>query len=113
MADDQARRPDTTSGPPPDASQTSSELSFSGFVIGLAQQVLLSLGLAPEDESGAVKKDLAHAKVVIDIIVMLREKTRGNLDEVETRLVDEMLDELRIQYVRETRGSRQTEGSGS
>ena len=112
MADDEARRPGET-GVTPDPSHASMELSFSGFVIGLAQQVLLSLGLAPEGETGAVKKDLAHAKVVIDVIAMLREKTRGNLDEVESRLVDEMLDELRLQYVRETRGSRNTEGGGS
>jgi hypothetical protein len=92
---------------------TTAELSFSGFVIGMAQQALLSLGLAPASESATVKKDLAHAKAVIDILTMLREKTRGNLDEVEARLMDEMLDELRLQYVRETRDSLKTHGGGS
>ena len=111
MADDQARRAGGTSGATGDPSH--SELGFSGFVIGLAQQALVSLGLVPEGEDGSVKKDLEHAKVVIDVIAMLREKTRGNLDEVESRLVDEMLDELRLHYVRETRGSRKTDGGGS
>ena len=91
------------------------ELTFSGFVIGMAQQALLSLGLAPdsETETATVRKDLAHAKAVIDILTMLREKTHGNLDEVEARLMDEMLDELRLQYVRETRDSLKTHGGGS
>ena len=89
------------------------ELSFSGFVIGMAQQALLSLGLAPDSETATARKDLAHAKAVIDILTMLREKTHGNLDEVEARLMDEMLDELRLQYVRETRGSLKTHGGDS
>jgi len=87
------------------------ELTFSGFVIGLAQQALVSLGLAPVPDAGS--KDLAHAKAVIDILTMLREKTRGNLDEVESRLMDEMLDELKLQYVRETRDSLKPHGGGS
>ena len=109
MSDDEARKGQGASGAGPDAAQAGVELSFSGFIIGLAQQALLSLGLAPESEASTAQKDLAHAKAVIDIVAMLREKTRGNLDEVETRLIDEMLDELRLQYVRETRGSRTTD----
>jgi hypothetical protein len=113
MSDDEARKGQGASGAGPDSAQTGVELSFSGFIIGLAQQALLSLGLAPESETANSGKDLAHAKAVIDIVAMLREKTRGNLDEVETRLIDEMLDELRLQYVRETRGVRTTDGGGS
>lgn len=113
MSDDQARTGEGAASAGPDATPTSMELSFSGFIIGLAQQALLSLGLAPEAETATSRKDLAHAKAVIDIVGMLREKTRGNLDEVETRLIDEMLDELRLQYVRETRGVRTTDGGGS
>ncbi len=113
MSDDEARMARGASGARPDAPQASAELSFSEFIIGLAQQALLSLGLAPESEASTSRKDLAHAKAVIDIVAMLREKTRGNLDEVESRLIDEMLDELRLQYVRETRGVRTTDGGGS
>ena len=105
MADDPTPE-DATAG-------VTSELTFSGFVIGLAQQALMSLGLAPVPDAENAQKDLAHAKAVIDILTMLRDKTRGNLDEVETRLMDEMLDELRLQYVRETRDSRKAHGGGS
>ena len=113
MADDQALGPGGASESASDSATAAGEISFSGFIIGLAQQALVSLGLAPESDSTQARKDLGQAKAVIDVLAMLRDKTRGNLDEVETRLVDEMLDELRLQYVRETRGSQKTDGGGS
>ena len=113
MSDDQGRGGGGAAASSVDSEPGAVEISFSGFIIGLAQQALVSLGIAPESENAPAKKDLAHAKAVIDVLAMLREKTRGNLDEVETRLVDEMLDELRLQYVRETRGSHKTDGGGS
>jgi len=88
-------------------------LSFSGFVIGLAQQAFVSLGLVKDPQTSTIRKDLPQAKAMIDILAMLREKTRGNLDEVEARMMDEMLDELRLRYVRELRESRGSEGGQS
>lgn len=85
-------------------------LTFSGFVIGLAQQAFVSLGLVQNPQSSTVGKDLPQAKAMIDVLSMLREKTRGNLDEVESRMMDEMLDELRLRYVRELRETRKLQG---
>lgn len=80
------------------------EITFSSFAFGLASQALMLLGLAPDPASGVVHKDLAQAQDLIDILAMLEEKTRGNLDEDEAHMMEEMLYELRMQYVRETRG---------
>ncbi len=80
------------------------DITFSSFAFGLASQALMLLGLAPDPASGAVEKDVAQAKGLIDILAMLQEKTRGNLDEDEARMMEEMLYELRMQFVRETRG---------
>ena len=80
------------------------DLSFSSFVIGLASQAFVFLGAVP-DQTGIVRKDLPQAKAMIDILSMLGEKTAGNLDEHETRMMEEMLYELRMQYVRELRGA--------
>lgn len=88
-------------------------LTFSGFVIGLAQQAFVSLGLVKDPQTSTVRKDLPQAKAMIDVLAMLRDKTRGNLDEVESRMMDEMLDELRLRYVRELRESRSSEGGKS
>jgi len=87
-------------------------LTFSGFVIGLAQQAFVFLGLVKDPQTSTIQKDLPQAKAMIDILAMLREKTRGNLDEVEARMMDEMLDELRLRYVREMREARKPQDQG-
>jgi hypothetical protein len=88
-------------------------LTFSGFVIGLAQQAFVSLGLVKDPQTSTIREDLPQAKAMIDILAMLRDKTRGNLDEVESRMMDEMLDELRLRYVRGLRETRSSEGGKS
>ena len=79
------------------------ELTFSSFVIGIASQAFVFLGAMPDPQSGAVRRDLPQAKAMIDILSMLSEKTAGNLDEHEAHMMDEMLYELRMHYVKELR----------
>lgn len=85
----------TQSPPPP--------LTFSSFVIGLATQALMFLGAAPDPRGGEAKKSPAEAAAIISIIEMLQAKTSGNLTEDESKLVEEVLYELRMRYVNETR----------
>lgn len=75
------------------------EISFSTFVISLSTQALMHLGEIPNPMSGEVEKDVSVAKQMIDIIGMLHEKTRGNLDSGEDKLMDEVLYDLRMRYV--------------
>lgn len=102
-------------GPPADESTETAagepgQLTFSGFIIGLAQQAFMFLGVIPDPQSSVVHKDLMQARAMIDIIEMLRDKTRGNLEEVEERMMEEMLEELHLQYVREVRASMHPQG---
>jgi hypothetical protein len=92
-----------------DSADQPRELTFSSFVIGLASQAFVFLGAMPDPQSGDVRRDLPQAKALIDILSMLSEKTVGNLDEHEARMMEEMLYELRIHYVKELR-SAGTEG---
>ena len=73
--------------------------SFSLFVSGLATQALLQMGAFPNPISGKVELNLAQAKYTIDILGMLEDKTRGNLSDREKRELDQILYDLRIQYV--------------
>ena len=75
-----------------------SGMTFSSFVVGLAAQALSYLGLRA-DEGGQPSVDLAQASAMIDVLNLLEEKTRGNLDEDEARLMEEMLYDLRMRYV--------------
>jgi hypothetical protein len=87
-------------------------INFSSFVVGLATQAIMFMGLAPDPGTGMVHRDLPQAKGLIDILAMLRDKTRGNLDEEEDTMMEEMLYELRMQYVRILRGDTEPPQSG-
>ncbi|AGW12579.1 DUF1844 domain-containing protein [Megalodesulfovibrio gigas] len=75
------------------------EPNFSTFVFSLFSSCLVHLGEVPNPENRNVCMDLAMAKHTIDTLTMLKEKTAGNLDAEETRLVDGLLYELRMKYV--------------
>ena len=75
------------------------EINFSTFVISLSTQALMHLGEIPNPLSGKVESDIPVAKQMIDIIGLLREKTRGNLDQGEEQLMDDVLYDLRMRYV--------------
>ncbi len=75
-------------------------MSFSTFVISLASTALFHMGmLRAPDDSSEVQKDLPGARQIIDILTMLEEKTGGNLDEEETKILSETLYQVRMAYV--------------
>lgn len=86
-----------------DNSGAAAPITFSSFVVGLATQALMFLGVVPDPRGGEVAKNPAEAAAIISVIEMLAEKTRGNLNEDEAKLVEEVLYELRMRYVGETR----------
>ena len=81
------------------------EVTFTTFMVGLSTQALAALGEISDPVSGARSKDLHAAQQLIDIIGMLREKTRGNLDPDEDGLIEAILFDLRMKYVELARQS--------
>ncbi len=75
------------------------EIDFGTFVMSLATSVLVHLGEVKHPDSSAPESNLLLAKQTIDILGMLREKTRGNLTHEESQLVDNLLYDLRMKYV--------------
>jgi len=75
------------------------EINFSAFVISLSTQTLLHLGEIADPISGKVEIDVPVAKQMIDILAMLKDKTRGNLNASEDRLMEDILFDLRMKYV--------------
>ena len=85
-----------------DASQAQEPLpaiNFSTFIISLSTQALLQLGEIADPLSGKDNKDIPVAKQMIDIIGMLKDKTKGNLNAGEERLTEDILFDLRMKYV--------------
>ena len=75
------------------------EINFSAFVISLSTQALMNLGEIANPVSGKVEVDVPVAKQMIDILGMIRDKTRGNLNASEDRLMEDILFDLRMKYV--------------
>jgi hypothetical protein len=74
-------------------------VDFSTFIISLGTSALYHLGANnPEAQEKAIVS-LPMARNVIDIIVMLREKTAGNLTTDENKLLSALLFDLRLKYV--------------
>lgn len=78
-------------------------IDFGGFIVGLYQSALMSLGRLPLPEGEQLPVDLESAKHTIDILRMLADKTRGNLEPEEERLLTGLLHELRIAYLEASR----------
>jgi hypothetical protein len=77
------------------------EINFATFIFSLNSSVLLQLGIIEDPETGKKVKNLPLAKQTIDILGMLEEKTKGNLNEDEAAMLKHILYELRMLYVKE------------
>ncbi len=76
------------------------ELDFSAFIFSLATTAQVGLGVIPNPQTNLQVRNLPAAKQMIDIIGMLKEKTTGNLTQDEQALVDSILYNLRMQYIK-------------
>ena len=76
------------------------EVNFSTFIVSLSTEVLFHLGEFPHPVSGERQKDLPLAKHAIDTLAMLKEKTQGNLSDEEQKLLEGMLYDLRMAFIR-------------
>jgi hypothetical protein len=88
-----AKEAESKTGPLP-------KIDFSTFVLSLGTTALYQMGLVPAPESGEVPEaDLLVAQQTVDTLEMLRDKTRGNLDEEERKLIDSLVYELQMRFV--------------
>lgn len=95
-------RSETADAPqmPPHGAQSP---GFMDLVAVLAEPIAFLLGDAqlPDGQSA---QDLPRARLHIDLLAVLQEKTRGNVPEQETALLEDLLAQLRMRYVEKSRG---------
>lgn len=72
---------------------------FTEFLMSIASSAFVYLGMMEHPATGKRHVDLNAAKDSIDMLSMLHEKTRGNLTPGEERLFNELLADLRMQFV--------------
>ncbi len=93
------RPAEATAGPSPAAGAGP---GFMDLVAMLAEPIAFLLGDAqlPDGQSA---EDLPRARMHIDLLAVLQEKTRGNVSARETALLDDLLAQIRMRYVEKTR----------
>ena len=75
------------------------EPDFNFFITTLSLQASIALGAVPNPATNKTEEDLTQARFLIDTLAMLKEKTKGNLTPEETNLLENLLYELRMQYI--------------
>lgn len=81
--------------------------SFVNFLSTLATNAAASLGAVPHPATGQRAVDLETGKYWLDVLGMVRDKTKGNLHSQEARLLDGLLADLRMQYVTMVRATEE------
>jgi Domain of unknown function (DUF1844) len=72
---------------------------FSTFILSLGSSALIHLGDLEAPGEDAKRRDLPMAKHTIDLLTLLRQKTKSNLTAEEDKLLDSLLYDLRLRYV--------------
>ena len=78
-------------------------INFATFIFSLNSSALVQLGMMEDPTTGERSENLPLAKQTIDLLSMLEEKTKGNLDTDEAAMLKNILYDLRIHYVKATR----------
>lgn len=98
------------SRPPEPATQQGAERSLAGLFVMLASTAAMAMGDAPDPMTGQIHLDLAQAAELVDVLLLLREKTEGNRTPEETEILDEILYDLQLRYVAATKRSAPPRG---
>jgi len=97
-ADVDPQSADSSTAPPP-----LPPASLSTMIGMLSTQAMLSLGMFPNPSTGKTNIQPETARHFIDLLGVLEEKTKNNVDSNEQSLLEQALHELRVIYVEQTK----------
>lgn len=101
-------RPQAVPPPEPEPEDEDASERFAMLVSYLSTTAMFQLGLLPGPGGEYIPADLANASRTVDLLEVLQEKTRGNLNSQESKLLDDVLYELRMTYLEvQKRASKQ------
>jgi hypothetical protein len=89
----------------PEPPTSEPERNLVGLFVMLATSAAMALGDAADPMTGQVHIDLGQAAELIDVLVLLREKTEGHRTPEETQVLEEVIYDLQLRYVAATRRS--------
>ncbi len=83
------------------AENTKPNAYFTSLVFSLSQAAMMQMGKVTNPVTGKIERDMNQAKISIDMMEMLKEKTNGNLAKEEDKLISDMLANLQLNYAEE------------
>jgi hypothetical protein len=103
LSEDEAQDHDTQSeaaeSPQEQAQQQPFQIDFSTFIMSLTSSAFYHLGDIADPETGKTETNLPAVQQTIDMLIMLKEKTQGNLTEEEAKLLEQLVYELQMKFV--------------
>lgn len=91
-----------------EAPQALGPVDFATHILSLASSAFVALGKVPAPSGETMEVDIDTARYLIDVLGMLEQKTKGNLDDAETKLLQSLIYDLRVAYVDATAAARKT-----
>ena len=91
-----------TSGERNEKGEAHPPIDFPSYVLSCYTQGLVLLGETPNPYTNKKEEDVDAVRNIIDILSMLKEKTKGNLSNEESQLLDSVLYELRMKFMAKT-----------
>lgn len=76
-------------------------ISFVTLIASFTTSGMISLGKIPNPMTNKIEADLEHAKYAIDMLVMLQEKTKGNLSADEDKVLKNAIGDLQVNFLHE------------
>ena len=87
----------------PPGEPSRAERDLTGLFIMLASSAAMALGEVPDPLSGEVHRDFGQAVELVDLLVLLREKTEGHRSLEESQVLEELIYDLQLRYVAATK----------
>ena len=75
------------------------EATFSVLIMSIASSAAMSMGLAPDPQTGKTQKDKQMARFNIDLLVTLQEKTKNNLTDEEKNFLNGVVTDLQMKFL--------------
>ena len=72
---------------------------FMGLCTSLVSQTWMQLGKIKNPMTDEINVDLNAASLTIDMLAMLKEKTKGNISDDEAKILDQSISELKMNFV--------------
>ena len=84
------------------------EASFSTLVLSIAHSAKVAMGEVEHPETKNQKQDISMARFNIDLLSVLQKKTKDNLEDTERKLLEAILGDLQMKFIKITSSDGKT-----